>query len=133
VPRCSCENERHDWLCRWPITVTENGKVKPPGSRGGTMSCVDPQRTECDPTATGEVPKGCHAIQFLGGTTGEACQGYIAGMTASDPPKTGNVKCSICDRSKTAPKFHGKTGDTCVGLELNTGVKLTGKLKCPTQ
>ena len=45
--------------------------------------------------------------------------------------RNGKLRCSVCDPSKTAPKFHGKTGDICIGFEVTTGDKLTGELKCP--
>ena len=60
----------------------------------------------------------------------EACHGYHSGQVEGDPPTEGHYRCSICDNAKTAPRFHGKTGDPCTGFESTTGDKLTGTLDC---
>lgn len=70
-------------------------------------------------------------MEWLGAPlAGTPCEGYTAGMLEG-APRQGKVKCGICDRSADAPRFRGKTGDTCVGYEVYDGNKLTGVLKCP--
>ena len=129
APSCFCEDDKRAGLCPFVMTVTNGSRERlPDGSRGGTMHCIDRTRTDCDPLSK-DMPDSCRVYNHVA-VDRAACKGYVAGMVETDAPKTGTERCTVCDWAKTAPKFHGNTGDLCVGFETRTGDKVTGELDC---